>query len=195
MPPLSVLGLGVVTALANLLGGLLVVANRRPSERLLLAFMGFGGGFLLGAAFLEMVPESLKGGAWASLLVVTGYLAMYAIESLFAQQAHGADEAAQLSHSHNVAHLHGTDGHILEAAEGRHHIHPPTHTLSTEFPGEGQFISRSASVAALVGGGKRRPGERQAEQKPQQRHCGLDLFDSQHLFCALGHCGRRVESI
>lgn len=151
MPPLSVLGLGVVTALANLLGGLLVVANRRPSERLLLAFMGFGGGFILAAAFLEMVPESLEGATWAPLLVVAGYLIMYVIEFFFAYQAHTPEESVNLAHSHEVSHAHTPDGAMMEAPAIQHHIHPPSHTLTTEYPEVGSFIKSSASLAALIG--------------------------------------------
>lgn len=151
MPPLSVLALGVATALANLLGGILVAANRRPSEKLLLVFMGFGGGFILGAAFLEMVPESLEGATWAPLLVAAGYLMQYVIEFLFAHQAHTEEETTTLAHSHEVAHVHkGADpasGHVST----QRHLHPPSHTITTEFPEAGQLISPSASLAALIG--------------------------------------------
>ena len=51
------LALGVVTAIANLCGGLAVV--RRPWHPLYLrSFIALGSGFMLAASLLEMLPES-----------------------------------------------------------------------------------------------------------------------------------------
>ncbi len=51
--------LGLVAGVADLLGGVLLV-RRSPSMRALRYFVALGAGFMLGAALLEMVPESLK---------------------------------------------------------------------------------------------------------------------------------------
>ena len=48
-----------VAALANVAGGALVLLSRTWSRRGLKASLAFGGGFMLAAAVLGMVPESL----------------------------------------------------------------------------------------------------------------------------------------
>ncbi|MBI3058495.1 MAG: zinc transporter ZupT, partial [Deltaproteobacteria bacterium] len=48
--------LGLVTALANILGSYLAILQYRPSRRFTAAALGFSGGFVLAAALLEMVP-------------------------------------------------------------------------------------------------------------------------------------------
>ena len=52
----------LLAALGDILGGLLIVTpfdpERQRSRRLLAALVAFGGGFMLAAAVLEMLPES-----------------------------------------------------------------------------------------------------------------------------------------
>ncbi len=123
------LAFGVITCLANLLGGYLSIAQRRTTGTTLVNFIGFGGGFLLAAALLEILPESLKGGGPLMPLVASaGYLVVYVAEHLFASRAH------EESHSNSVA----------EVPHGEH-------TLAQEFRHEPYPITRAASLAALIG--------------------------------------------
>ena len=93
------LALGVVTAVANLLGGLGAVLGRRPSSALLSGAMGFGGGFLLGAALLEMLPEALGAGPWTPLLVLAGYFLVFLVEQVLNVHLHRLPEAEANPHS------------------------------------------------------------------------------------------------
>ena len=53
------LGLGLLTALGNILGSYLATLGRQLSRQFMAGVLGLGGGFILGAALLEMLPEVL----------------------------------------------------------------------------------------------------------------------------------------
>src|SRR6266852_3592278 len=70
---LLALGLGLTAAAANVLGGLFIV-RRDWSRQYLKYFLALGAGFMLSAAFLEMIPESVRlAGDSALLLMLGGY--------------------------------------------------------------------------------------------------------------------------
>lgn len=130
MLPLA-LGFGIVTALANIAGAWLAVLSRSPRPGFVAASLGFGGGFLLAAALLEVMPEALAHGPGAAAFVMLGYGIVYVAEQLFAEHAH-------------------------EAPGGRHvpveDVSRPTeHLLAQEFRHSVLPITRHASLAALVG--------------------------------------------
>ena len=66
------LAFGGAAACANVVGGLLVTIKRRWDEALLKHFVALRAGFMLGAAFLGMMPESIRLTDHAPLLL--GYL-------------------------------------------------------------------------------------------------------------------------
>jgi zinc transporter ZupT len=74
------LSLGLLTALANLLGSALAVLQSKPSRRFTAAALGLSGGFVLAAALLEMLPESLSRGSAMPGFVAVGYLLLFLIE-------------------------------------------------------------------------------------------------------------------
>ncbi|MGH7824796.1 MAG: ZIP family metal transporter, partial [Candidatus Binatia bacterium] len=74
------LGLGVATAIANILGSSLAVLQRQPSHRFTAGTLGFSGGFILAAALLEMVPASLERGPAMPIFIALGYLIVFLIE-------------------------------------------------------------------------------------------------------------------
>lgn len=74
------LGLGIITAIANILGTWLAILQRQPSRSFTAGTLGFSGGFILAAALLEMVPESLARGASMPFFVALGYLSVFIIE-------------------------------------------------------------------------------------------------------------------
>ena len=86
------LGLGLLTAVANVLGSLLAVLQHQPSRRFTAGTLGFGGGFVLAAALLEMVPESLRRGDSMPLFVALGYLIVFLIEQLLNVHLHQLPE-------------------------------------------------------------------------------------------------------
>lgn len=89
--------LGLITAIANVLGSLLAVLQRRPSHRFTAAALGFSGGFVLAAAFLEMLPESLERGPMMPAFVGLGYLLIFLIEQLLNVHLHRLPEESNQS--------------------------------------------------------------------------------------------------
>jgi zinc transporter ZupT len=77
---LLALGLGIITAIANILGSWLAVLQRQPSRSFTAGALGFSGGFILAAALLEMIPKSLERGSSMPLFIALGYLSVFVIE-------------------------------------------------------------------------------------------------------------------
>jgi zinc transporter ZupT len=86
------LTLGAVAALADYVGGVLLV-RRSPSARALRYFVALGAGFMLAAAVLEMVPEGLAlSPRWAPLLVLVGYCGVHLLEHTLVPHFHFGEE-------------------------------------------------------------------------------------------------------
>ena len=84
--------LGVAAALANGLGGAVVVQTEWE-RRYLRYFVALGAGFMLGTAFLEMLPESLHlAGAKAPLLLLAGYFIAHFFEHTLTGHFHFGEE-------------------------------------------------------------------------------------------------------
>ncbi len=88
--------LGIAAAVANVLGGLLVVARRRWNETVLKHFIAVGSGFMLAATFLRMMPESFclskdmpERAAW---LILAGYFLVHFCEHTLAPHFHFGEE-------------------------------------------------------------------------------------------------------
>ena len=86
------LAFGGAAAAANVVGGLLVTIKRRWDEVLLKHFVAVGAGFMLGAAFLGMVPESVRLTDHAPLLILAGYLLIHFAEHTLASHFHFGEE-------------------------------------------------------------------------------------------------------
>jgi zinc transporter ZupT len=84
--------LGVVAALADVAGGLVLV-RARGVERFLRYFVALGAGFLMATALLEMTPESMKLNAkLAPILIMAGYCAMHLLEHTINAHFHYGEE-------------------------------------------------------------------------------------------------------
>lgn len=92
---LIALGLGLLTAVANVLGSYLAVVRHEPSHRFTAGTLGFGGGFVLAAALLEMVPASLQGGPSMPAFIAAGYLLIFLLEQLLNVHLHRLPEGPQ----------------------------------------------------------------------------------------------------
>lgn len=93
MSPLEIsVALGTVAGLADLLGGALVTGRRRWNRTVLQYFLGLGAGFMLSAAFLRMVPESLEKVSHAYLFVLLGYFAVHLSEHTLTPHFHFGEE-------------------------------------------------------------------------------------------------------
>lgn len=92
--------LGVIAALADVAGGLVLV-RARGIERYLRYFVALGAGFLMATAVLEMTPESIKlNEKLAPVLIMAGYCAIHLLEHTinthfhFGEEVHGAEFVA-----------------------------------------------------------------------------------------------------
>jgi zinc and cadmium transporter len=86
------LSLGVVSGLANILGGAIVSA--RPWRRAFLAyFIALGSGFMLATSLTQMVPESLRQEPLrAPLLILLGYFIVHIFEHSWPAHFHFGEE-------------------------------------------------------------------------------------------------------
>lgn len=96
MLKLSVI-LGIVAALADVAGGLVLV-RARGVERYLRYFVALGAGFLMATALLEMTPESIRlNYRLGPILIMAGYCAIHLLEHTinahfhFGEETHGAE--------------------------------------------------------------------------------------------------------
>lgn len=86
------LALGLTAALANVAGGMLI-ARREWSRVYLKYFVALGAGFMLGAAFLEMLPESVRQmGQPAFVMALAGYFLVHFFEHTLAPHFHFGEE-------------------------------------------------------------------------------------------------------
>jgi ZIP family zinc transporter/zinc and cadmium transporter len=84
--------LGITAALANGLGGAVIV-QKDWERRYLRYFVALGAGFMLGTAFLEMLPESIElAGPKAPLLILVGYFIVHFFEHTLTGHFHFGEE-------------------------------------------------------------------------------------------------------
>jgi zinc transporter ZupT len=79
-------------AMANVVGGLLIIrASPRGigAQRFLL---GFGAGFMLAVAFLAMMPHALGDGVWGGAGVLVGYLLVHVTQHVLTPHFHFGEE-------------------------------------------------------------------------------------------------------
>jgi ZIP family zinc transporter/zinc and cadmium transporter len=80
-----------VAALANMAGGGFVFLRHEWSTRGLKASLAFGGGFMLGAAILGMIPHSLETVPRGAELILIGYLMLHFLEHVVGDHYHLGD--------------------------------------------------------------------------------------------------------
>jgi ZIP family zinc transporter/zinc and cadmium transporter len=85
------LAFALAAALANVIGGLIVVSNKWARQSLRY-FIAVGSGFMLATVFLEMFPESLALTDSAPVLVLLGYVIVHIFEHTFASHLHFGEE-------------------------------------------------------------------------------------------------------
>lgn len=84
--------LGLVAALAEVAGGLVLV-RARGVERYLRYFVALGAGFLMSTALLEMAPESMRlSPRIAPVLIMVGYCAIHLLEHTINAHFHYGEE-------------------------------------------------------------------------------------------------------
>jgi zinc transporter ZupT len=94
--------LGVVAAVADIFGGLLLVRSNWE-KRYLRYFIALGAGFMMAVALLDMLPESIHYSPhWAPLLALVGYCAIHLLEHTITPHFHFGEE----THHHEFIHAH-----------------------------------------------------------------------------------------
>jgi ZIP family zinc transporter/zinc and cadmium transporter len=84
--------LGAIAALADVVGGLVLV-RARGVERYLRYFVALGAGFLIATALLEMTPEGLKlNPSWGPVLIMIGYCVVHLLEHTINAHFHYGEE-------------------------------------------------------------------------------------------------------
>ena len=99
MSPIAIsILLGLTAAAANALGGAVIV-QKTWNRKVLQYFIALGGGFMLGTALLEMLPESFHVAAqagwpatWVPMLVLAGYLIVHFFEHTVTPHFHFGEE-------------------------------------------------------------------------------------------------------
>ncbi len=80
--------LGAVAALADVVGGLVLVRSK-GIERYLRYFVALGAGFLMAVALLEMAPESFKmSPRLGPILIMAGYCVVPLLEHTISSHFH-----------------------------------------------------------------------------------------------------------
>ncbi|MFH1821051.1 MAG: ZIP family metal transporter [Methanobacteriota archaeon] len=82
---LTILIAVLLVSLISLVGAVFIFFNRRKIEKMIFPLVAFASGSMLGAAFLAMLPESLKGIGSPNLtfaIVLTGIVTFFALERL-----------------------------------------------------------------------------------------------------------------
>jgi len=108
--------LGILAALADVAGGLVLV-RARGVERYLRYFVALGAGFLMATALLEMAPESLRlSPTLAPILIMGGYCAVHLLEHTINAHFHYGEETHHdefVSHHTGYSVLGGLSVHAL----------------------------------------------------------------------------------
>jgi len=120
--PLAV-ALAILAGGGNLLGGYFIVF-RRLSPSMLLRFVALGGGFLLAAALLDMLPPAMAAGTvLGPASIIVGYLLILFLENLVTAHAHRYDRVGYgtvapalppHTHAHQHSHHAATHPHLAE---------------------------------------------------------------------------------
>jgi ZIP family zinc transporter/zinc and cadmium transporter len=87
--------LGLIAALANVTGGLILVSRRHWNDLILRYFVGLGAGFMLATTLLQMLPFAVTT-AHGPFLILVGYLLVHFFEHTVAPHFHFGEE----THSH-----------------------------------------------------------------------------------------------
>jgi ZIP family zinc transporter/zinc and cadmium transporter len=98
------LALGAAAAVANVLGGLVILSRSHWNDVLLKDFLALSAGFMLAATCLRMLPASFELSPHAPLLILGGYFLVHFFEHTLTPHFHFGEE------THGEAMLHPAAG-------------------------------------------------------------------------------------
>lgn len=89
----SALGYALIAALGNVVGALAVTRRAARELTVIEHFVGFGAGFMLAVALMELLPEAFaRSGDAAPALVLAGYLAVHLTQHTLTSHFHFGEE-------------------------------------------------------------------------------------------------------
>jgi ZIP family zinc transporter/zinc and cadmium transporter len=91
--------LGLIAALANVAGGLILVSRRHWNDLVLRYFVALGAGFMLATTLVHMLPVAVREAERGPLLILAGYFLVHFFEHTVAPHFHFGEE----THSHAMA--------------------------------------------------------------------------------------------
>ncbi|MBI4639293.1 MAG: ZIP family metal transporter [Candidatus Tectomicrobia bacterium] len=112
---LSGLLFGLIAALGNLFGGLILTLNTSWDQSFLKYFLAFGAGFMLSTALLRMIPESMQATHLAPLFILLGYLGVHLAEHGLVPHFHFGEEVHREELLHSSVGLLALTGLLIHA--------------------------------------------------------------------------------
>jgi ZIP family zinc transporter/zinc and cadmium transporter len=103
---------GILAALGNLAGALVVVRHARRGLHVVAQFVAFGAGFMISAVVLAMLPEALERPG-APIYVLAGFLAVHLAQHVLTPHFHFGEETHRISASAGLSALVGLSLHTL----------------------------------------------------------------------------------
>lgn len=92
------LAFGLVAALANVAGGLILVSRREWNDLVLRYFVALGAGFMLATTIVHVMPVALSYSKASPALVLLGYFIVHFFEHTIAPHFHFGEE----THAHEI---------------------------------------------------------------------------------------------
>jgi zinc transporter ZupT len=91
MSTFAVMVYAAIAGVGNLLGGLFVTLSRHRQRALLHLLVGFGAGFMLALAFIEMAPVAMRSPGGVTTILI-GYLAVHLTQHVLTPHFHFGEE-------------------------------------------------------------------------------------------------------
>jgi ZIP family zinc transporter/zinc and cadmium transporter len=108
----SALAFGVLAAIGNVIGALVVVRHARRGLHVVQQFIGFGAGFMIAAVLLAMLPEAMERSS-GPVYVLVGFLLVHLAQHVLTPHFHFGEETHHISARAGVSALVGLSLHTL----------------------------------------------------------------------------------
>src|SRR5512136_2300274 len=88
----TLLFLGLIASVANVLGGLIISSRTDVRRTVLDVLISLGAGFMLAACIVEVMPRSIRTTESAAVIILAGYLFVHLVEHTIATHFHFGEE-------------------------------------------------------------------------------------------------------
>ncbi len=83
---------GFVSAVASLIGSLIVLKRKKITKDFLFYFIALGAGFILAASLFDMIPETLKTAPHGVFYIILGFFIIHIFEHVLSSHFHFGEE-------------------------------------------------------------------------------------------------------